>query len=396
MRRRTTGAALAAVSLVLTVLVTGPGAASSSADAGPTYTNPVSKTFADTFADPSVIRGKDGWWYSYGTSDPLREGEGTPHRIPIARSRNLVDWTYVGDAFTAANRPTWADPRCRHLGTGHPLRRRRVPHVLRRHRDDGDRQGRRQRDRDGDRPHPGGSVDRQRGAGRRPARAATAASCGRSTRRWSATGTGRSGSSTARTTAASSSRRSTTSGRKVIGADKRSRSTTSSRARTSCAVTASGTCSPRPPTAAPGRPPATACRSAGPATCAAPTSTSRACRWSRRGPAAPRCSTRTATAGSAPATTRSSPTSLVRTGSSTTRSTAPTPTWTARPASTSGRCCWTGSTGSTGGRCVRADRGPSEQAQPAPVTATRPSLDRSRGGALDPARRGAAPVRGRG
>ena len=108
MSRRTTGAALAAVSLVLTVLVTGPGSATSSADTAPTYTNPVSKSFADTFADPSIIRGKDGWWYSYGTSDPLLEGEGTPHRIPIARSRDLVDWTYVDDAFAAGNRPTWA------------------------------------------------------------------------------------------------------------------------------------------------------------------------------------------------------------------------------------------------------------------------------------------------
>jgi hypothetical protein len=108
MNRRTTGAALAALSLALTVLVTGPGAAGSSADTAATFANPVSKSFADTFADPSVIRGKDGWWYSYGTSDPLREGEGTPHRIPIARSQDLVDWTYVGDAFTAGNRPTWA------------------------------------------------------------------------------------------------------------------------------------------------------------------------------------------------------------------------------------------------------------------------------------------------
>ena len=124
MRSRTTGAALAAASLVLTVLVTGPGATSSSAAPAPSYTNPVSKAFADTFADPSVIRGKDGWWYAYGTSDPLREGEGTPHRIPMARSRDLVDWTYVGDAFTAANRPAWADRRRRHLGAGHPLRRR--------------------------------------------------------------------------------------------------------------------------------------------------------------------------------------------------------------------------------------------------------------------------------
>ena len=39
----------------------------------------------DTFADPSVIRAKDGWWYAYGTTDPLREGEGTRHLIPTAR-----------------------------------------------------------------------------------------------------------------------------------------------------------------------------------------------------------------------------------------------------------------------------------------------------------------------
>jgi hypothetical protein len=73
------------------------------------YVNPVSKPFADTFADPSVMRGKDGWWYAYGTSDPLREGEGTPHRIPVARSRDLVSWRSAGDAFTAATMPRWAD-----------------------------------------------------------------------------------------------------------------------------------------------------------------------------------------------------------------------------------------------------------------------------------------------
>ncbi len=74
----------------------------------PAYANPVSKDFADTFADPSLLRGKDGWWYSYGTSDPLREGEGTMHRIPIARSKDLVTWSSVGDAFTTATLPTWA------------------------------------------------------------------------------------------------------------------------------------------------------------------------------------------------------------------------------------------------------------------------------------------------
>ena len=107
-RRRTTSLA-AALSLALAVLVVGPAGVTRAADA-PTYVNPVSKTFADTFADPSVIRGKDGWWYSYGTSDPLREGEHAPHRIPIARSRDLVQWTHVGDAFTAASMPTGAEP----------------------------------------------------------------------------------------------------------------------------------------------------------------------------------------------------------------------------------------------------------------------------------------------
>jgi arabinan endo-1,5-alpha-L-arabinosidase len=74
------------------------------------YQNPVSRGLADTFADPSVIRAGDGWWYAYATSDPLRSGERTPHLIPTARSRDLVSWSYAGDAFSAANRPAWAAP----------------------------------------------------------------------------------------------------------------------------------------------------------------------------------------------------------------------------------------------------------------------------------------------
>jgi len=55
------------------------------------YTNPVSKGFADTFADPAVIKAKDGYWYAYGTTDPLREGEKQFHTIPMARSDDLVN-----------------------------------------------------------------------------------------------------------------------------------------------------------------------------------------------------------------------------------------------------------------------------------------------------------------
>jgi beta-xylosidase len=108
MRFRTTAGALAtAVALVVSSGLV-PATAAPARVARATYQNPVSRGFADTFADPSVIRGKDGFWYSYGTSDPLREGEGTPHRVPIARSSDLVTWTFVGDAFSDATIP-WAD-----------------------------------------------------------------------------------------------------------------------------------------------------------------------------------------------------------------------------------------------------------------------------------------------
>ncbi|MEV6847943.1 family 43 glycosylhydrolase [Actinoplanes sp. NPDC051411] len=63
--------------------------------------NPVSHGFADTFADPSLIRGQDGYWYAYATSDPLRSGSSSPHHIPIARSSDLTHWSYVGDAFSS-------------------------------------------------------------------------------------------------------------------------------------------------------------------------------------------------------------------------------------------------------------------------------------------------------
>ena len=33
-----------------------------------TYVNPVSKTFADTFADPSIIKAKDGYWAATRTA----------------------------------------------------------------------------------------------------------------------------------------------------------------------------------------------------------------------------------------------------------------------------------------------------------------------------------------
>ncbi|MET0423793.1 MAG: family 43 glycosylhydrolase [Actinoplanes sp.] len=112
--RRLTAALTAALTLIgLTA------SAAQAAPAGPR--NPVSAGFADTFADPVIVRGDDGFYYGYGTSDPLREGEGAAHRIPIARSADLRTWKYVGDAFgdlppyAAANASLWA-PDVRRIG----------------------------------------------------------------------------------------------------------------------------------------------------------------------------------------------------------------------------------------------------------------------------------------
>jgi arabinan endo-1,5-alpha-L-arabinosidase len=95
------------IGLVLVLLVTGLPSQPVLGQTRDTYINPVSKSFADTFADPAVIRAKDGFWYAYGTSDPLREGDDQFHLIPMARSADLVSWEYVGDAFRESNAPSW-------------------------------------------------------------------------------------------------------------------------------------------------------------------------------------------------------------------------------------------------------------------------------------------------
>ncbi len=57
--------------------------ACSARETGGTYMNPVSNGSADTFADPSIIKARDGYWHAYGTSDPPRGGEKRTHVIPM-------------------------------------------------------------------------------------------------------------------------------------------------------------------------------------------------------------------------------------------------------------------------------------------------------------------------
>jgi arabinan endo-1,5-alpha-L-arabinosidase len=93
-------------------------------DAGPlgptTYTNPLKLQItgggiAENCPDPSIIRSQtpgDAHWYLYCTSNPLNDadvdenGEYNYHLINVHRSIDLVNWTYVGDAFT--EQPSWA------------------------------------------------------------------------------------------------------------------------------------------------------------------------------------------------------------------------------------------------------------------------------------------------
>lgn len=58
------------------------------------YQNPVINY---SLPDPSVIEDSDGYYYLYATED-IRN-------LPIHRSKNLVNWEYVGTAFTQETRP---------------------------------------------------------------------------------------------------------------------------------------------------------------------------------------------------------------------------------------------------------------------------------------------------
>jgi len=116
-RRRTLHALVAALGVVL--LLAGTLAPAVLAATG-TYRNPLEPAvpgdgIVESCADPTVIEGQEGegLWYLYCTADPLNDedrnaaGDFIFRQIPMMTSTNLVDWTYVGEAF-AGNRPVYA------------------------------------------------------------------------------------------------------------------------------------------------------------------------------------------------------------------------------------------------------------------------------------------------
>ncbi|WP_162458480.1 family 43 glycosylhydrolase [Pseudactinotalea suaedae] len=71
-----------------------------------TYTNPVSAGFTRNFADPTIIRGHDGYWYAYATNGRRYEGDDKQNMM-ISRSPDLVSWEWVGPVFTPESIPTY-------------------------------------------------------------------------------------------------------------------------------------------------------------------------------------------------------------------------------------------------------------------------------------------------
>lgn len=60
------------------------------------YYNPV---LDFSMPDPTVGKGRDGYFYLYATED-IRN-------IPIYKSKDLISWTFVGTAFTESSRPSF-------------------------------------------------------------------------------------------------------------------------------------------------------------------------------------------------------------------------------------------------------------------------------------------------
>lgn len=108
-RRRTRNRLLSiAAATALAVTVTGRAAMAEEdiVPEAPTYTNPVMTGVTENFADPTIIRGRDGYWYAYATNGPRFPGD-ERQLMMITRSTDLIDWEWVGPVFTPETMPTY-------------------------------------------------------------------------------------------------------------------------------------------------------------------------------------------------------------------------------------------------------------------------------------------------
>lgn len=111
-RPRPIRAALAAVAVAACTAALIPALAGAApGSARTTYRNPVSRGYSIDFPDPTVLRGNDGQWYAYSTGGPYDETGATSDAMKVATSPDLVHWKSLGGVFTKGrNWPSWADP----------------------------------------------------------------------------------------------------------------------------------------------------------------------------------------------------------------------------------------------------------------------------------------------
>lgn len=81
-----------------------PSAPDRETPAEDTYRNPV---FEEVFADPTAIRAADGTFYAYATYHSWGGARESSRLIPVARSPDLVNWSYAGAALESM--PDWRD-----------------------------------------------------------------------------------------------------------------------------------------------------------------------------------------------------------------------------------------------------------------------------------------------
>lgn len=98
--------AVVAVMTAAIAVIFGP-ALGAAADRSAGYHNPVTGGYSIDFPDPSLMMGKDGYWYAYSTGGPYDQTGTTGDPLKIARSSDLVHWQGLGSVFNSSNMPTW-------------------------------------------------------------------------------------------------------------------------------------------------------------------------------------------------------------------------------------------------------------------------------------------------
>lgn len=75
-----------------------------------TYTKYENPVIRNNCADPSVIddRERTGYFYAYSTQNGDNGSDKCVY-LPVYRSRDMVNWELVGNAFGGLKRPTWVD-----------------------------------------------------------------------------------------------------------------------------------------------------------------------------------------------------------------------------------------------------------------------------------------------